>query len=439
MKNLISVPFIVRLLAILLLELRVFTAMGQEGSQGNATIFSGAQMTFFGNHNFVAGGSGTQPGIIGTVRTAPYGILNFAATATTHTGAGDASHVDGYVRKLGAGLFIFPAGDNGQYGPFAASADGTTGAYFFGDPTTAVTSNLGGGNYPVLPAGGPFPSATFAGGLTAVSTTEYWDIDGANATSITLTWDAGSGVTALTGGTLNLLSITAWNGTNWVPLPSTVDVTSVLGGASTLTAGSITTTGTIVPDTYTAYTIGALNFPLPVDLLSFNAYKDRGNTQVIWKTGSEINASHFIIEHSDPANTRWSGIGTVTARGGTATVADYTFTHLSPVNGIHYYRLKMVDIGGTFSYSPVRTVYFNEKSNLVIYPNPAANMVYIQSANPGLIKGVRLIDMAGKEVKSSFPLLNSTMDISNAATGTYFLQVVYHDGSIDSHKLSIVK
>jgi hypothetical protein len=146
MNQSIIKPFIIRLLVILVLMLRIFIVHGQQGSQGNTTIFSGAQMTFFGNHDFIAGGNGTQPGIIGTVRTAPYGILNFASAATTHANASDASHVDGYVRKLGAGAFIFPVGDNGQYGPFAASADGTTGAYFFTDPTTAITSDLGGGN-----------------------------------------------------------------------------------------------------------------------------------------------------------------------------------------------------------------------------------------------------------------------------------------------------
>src|SRR4051812_9401150 len=87
----------------LTLLLLAHLARAQEGSQGNTTIFGGAQATFFGNHNFLTGGGSTQPGVIGTVRSAPFGVLNFASTATGHIGANDANHVDGYVRKLGTG------------------------------------------------------------------------------------------------------------------------------------------------------------------------------------------------------------------------------------------------------------------------------------------------------------------------------------------------
>ncbi len=246
-----SIPFVVVLLVLAL------SARAQEGSLGNTTIFGGAQMTFFGNHNFLTGGGGSQPGVIGTVRTAPFGILNFATSASATTGSNDANHVDGYVRKFGTDQFIFPTGDNAHYGPFAATADGTMGAYFFVDPTSAVTSNLAGGNYPALPTGGPFPSATKAASLSAVSTREYWDIDGTNATRITLTYSTSSAVGTLTGNTLSRLTIAGWNGTQWVRIPSTVDATSVLGGASALTAGSITTTATLTPNTYTAYTLAA--------------------------------------------------------------------------------------------------------------------------------------------------------------------------------------
>lgn len=240
------------------------TVQAQQASQGNTTIFGGSQMTFFGNHNFITGGQGTQPGIIGTVRTAPFGVLNFAASATGSTGAGDASHVDGYVRKYGTGQFVFPTGDNGHYGPFAATADGTLGAYFFTDPNSATTSNLAGGNYPALPNGGPFSTASKAATLSTVSTQEYWDIDGATATTITLTWSAASAIGSLTGNDLSKLTIAGWNGSQWVALPSAVDGSALLGGSSSLTAGSISTTSAVTPNGYSAYTFAATAAPAPV-------------------------------------------------------------------------------------------------------------------------------------------------------------------------------
>lgn len=239
-----------------------YTAKAQEGSQGNTTIFGGGQMTFFGSHNFLTGGGGAQPGIILTERAAGnFGVLNFSGTNLTATGANDANYVDGYVRKYGTGQFIFPVGDNSNLGQFAASASGTMGAYFFADPTTAVTSNLfpPGTPYPALPAGGPFPATTKSVQLTAVSTIEYWDIDGTNATPITLTWDANSNLTGLlTNEAMPYLTIAGWNGTQWVKIPSSIDEESILNNEfSDINAGSITTTIPIVPNTYTAYTFAS--------------------------------------------------------------------------------------------------------------------------------------------------------------------------------------
>jgi hypothetical protein len=237
-------------------------ARAQEGSQGNTTIFGGAEMTFFGNHNFVTGGGGTQPGVILTQRaTGNFGILSYSGNNLTATGVSNTGYVDGYVKKYGTGQFIFPVGDNGNAGQFAASADGTMGAYFFANPQTAITSNLfTGGNYPALPTGGPFPigMTTRGAGIKAVSNVEYWDIDGATATPITLTWDAGSNVATLTGSILSTLTIVGWDGSKWVRIPSIVDATSILGGPSAVTGGSITTQLPIVPNTYIAYTLAGV-------------------------------------------------------------------------------------------------------------------------------------------------------------------------------------
>ncbi|PQA56091.1 hypothetical protein [Siphonobacter curvatus] len=255
-------PALTGCLAVFCLMASNLSTFAQQGSQGNTTIFGGAQMTVFGAHNFANGGSGVQPGIVNTIRTAPYGVLNFG-TAATSSGASDAAHVDGYVQKFGTTSFVFPVGDNGQYGPFAAAADGTTGAYFHVDPSSAITSMVGGGNYPVLPTGGPFATSSKATDVTTVSTKEYWDIDGTNATKITLTWDAISDVTTLTGSSLTKLGIVGWNGAQWVKIPATVDATSILGGTSSLTAGSITTNTALAPNTYTAYTLASVVNAVP--------------------------------------------------------------------------------------------------------------------------------------------------------------------------------
>ncbi len=241
----------------------IFWSIGlfaQSSSEGNTYVDADGEMALFSAHSFVNGGTGALPGIIGTGRDVLTARLSFT-TGSSWTGAADNAHVDGYVRTYQTGAFIFPIGDNGNYSPAAVSASSfanpTDAAYFNTDPNSAITTNLKGGNHATLPAGAPFSTILFNNAnLTAVSTKEYWDINGTTAATISLTWDAYSDIATLTGSTLANLTIAGWDGTEWVAIPATVDANSILGGASTLTAGSITTDAAITPNTYTAYTFG---------------------------------------------------------------------------------------------------------------------------------------------------------------------------------------
>jgi hypothetical protein len=417
---------------IFLLTLSVFSAEAQQGSQGNTFIFGGAEMTFFGSHDFENGGNGALPGIIGTVRTAPFGVLNFAPDATSHTGGSDEAHVDGYVRKYGSDQFLFPTGDNGRYGPFAAS-NGTMGAYYYGNATTAVTSNLAGGNYPVLPAGGPFSTASYAGRLNNVSPIEYWDIDGTNPTRITLVWDATSDITTLTNDELDKLTIAGWNGTQWVDIPSTVDASAIQGGSSSLTAGSITTIAPIVPNTYTAYTFASLVTSLPVTLETFVVHKEGNTVQLLWTTSEETNSDFYGVEHSTEGKA-WQNIGTVRASAESRTEKKYKFDHTMPSAGNNYYRLKMVDKDQSFIYSPLRSIVFEM---IGAYPNPAVD--HINISNPKQIQKLEIMDLLGQSIYKTETVKNGTgiVNLPPLNQGLYMLITTDIYGQVVTQKLLI--
>jgi hypothetical protein len=244
-----------------LMLLMQLVAVGQSGSFGNTFIFSGAEMGVIGvQHNFQNGGSGVLAGIVGTERTSAQGYLSFSGAASW-TGAADNAHVDGYVKTYMTTAFTFPIGDNAKYRPAAVSiasvASPADAAYFGVSASTAITTSLKGGNEPILPTGATFSTASKDVNLSAVDNVEYWDINGATSAKITLTWDANSAVGTLTSSNLSSLTIVGWDGSKWVVIPSTVDVTSLLGGASSLTSGSITTNATVSPNTYNVYTLGS--------------------------------------------------------------------------------------------------------------------------------------------------------------------------------------
>lgn len=412
-------------------------AQAQEGSQGNTTIFGGAQMTFFSNHNFVTGGGGAQPGVILTERaTGNFGVLNFAGDNLTSSGASDAGYVDGYVRKYGAGTFVFPVGDNGALGQFAASADGTAGAYFHADANAAVTSNLfTGSNYAALPSGGPFATSSIGTNVEVVSTIEYWDIDGANATPLTLTWDTGSAIASLTGGNLAKLTIAGWNGTQWVAIPSKVDVTSILGGSSSLTDGSITTLSPLAPDSYTAYTFASLILPLPVTLTRFTAVAEGKAVLLAWATTEETNSDRFEIERSSDGK-KWGRIGTVASSGESKVLVNYFYADNAPLAGENLYRLKMVDKDDTYAYSAIRNVQIKGEA-IRPYPNPVSDKLLIDSY--AKVKEVSVKNAAGQYLLQIQKVSSDGIDVSRLTPGVYIVTLALFDGTISTHKVAVTR
>jgi hypothetical protein len=231
----------------------------QSASFGSSYAYGGGITSIVGQHDFQTGNGTISLGIIGSERStnSSYGFLQGASWLN----ASDNAFIDGYATTYGTGAFTFPIGDNGKYRPAAVSAAATalpaSAAYYGVDPTTAITTALQGGNEIALPTGAPFAITAKGSGVSSVTNKEYWDIKGATAAKISLTWNANSAISTLTSATLANLTIVGWNGTQWVKIPSTVDATSIFGAASTITEGSITTDAAITPNTYTVYSFGS--------------------------------------------------------------------------------------------------------------------------------------------------------------------------------------
>ena len=143
--------------------------------------------------------------------------------------------------------------------------------------------------------------------------------------------------------------------------------------------GTANTSGSITSNTFSNFngmftlansTLGTN--PLPITLLDFKATAASESVLLNWATASEENASHFEIE-SSPDATHFMTMGTVLAHGNSSQPLVYSFTDKYPVDGTIYYRLKMVDIDGSYTYSPVRAVKYLQPRQVNIWPNPASN------------------------------------------------------------------
>jgi hypothetical protein len=118
-----------------------------------------------------------------------------------------------------------------------------------------------------------------------------------------------------------------------------------------------------------------------------------------WETANEINTSTYVVERSING-TDFKQIGAVPAKGNSANSYSYidhnAANQLSPVL---YYRLKVLDVNGSFNYSKVVTVNFNTSSNVVIYPNPIHDVLKIKlSLSRAQNLQINVTDMNGRIV-----------------------------------------
>ncbi|MEO6316315.1 MAG: T9SS type A sorting domain-containing protein [Chitinophagaceae bacterium] len=164
------------------------------------------------------------------------------------------------------------------------------------------------------------------------------------------------------------------------------------------------------------------NAALPVKLTFFNASSETGQSLLQWKTASEINSSHFTVQHSMDA-INWQSIGTVKAAGQSSITRAYQFTHTSPGKGSNYYRLLQVDADGKTVASAVKQVYFGKAGNAQLYPNPARASVQVLLPGTGAAT-VTLFNASGQPVyQQSGSGDKMQLSIGNLSKGIYQVQI----------------
>ncbi len=154
---------------------------------------------------------------------------------------------------------------------------------------------------------------------------------------------------------------------------------------------------------------------LPLRLLSFAANAHNKTNLLQWVTAREVNTAYFAIERSADGK-KYAAIGKVAA--GTN---NYSYTDEHPLRGYNYYRLKMVDKDGRFTYSDVRLV--NQDFNgFSLYPNPAHDHFVISGTN---LQWLTIADLAGHVVKQQMlgNVAFANISLDGLAKGVYMVQV----------------
>jgi hypothetical protein len=94
-------------------------------------------------------------------------------------------------------------------------------------------------------------------------------------------------------------------------------------------------------------------------------------------------------------------IGVVDSKGNSTSEQKYNFTDIeNNKSGVRYYRLKMIEADGNYTYSAVRAVMFNNEITWQVFPNPSKgvfNLVYQLNGEESVI--IKVFNIDGKLVK----------------------------------------
>jgi hypothetical protein len=184
------------------------------------------------------------------------------------------------------------------------------------------------------------------------------------------------------------------------------------------------------------------NGTLPVVLTDFKVNENGSAVAISWKTATELNSSHFIVERSTDGKD-WIAIGTIQAAGNVSIEQSYSFTDAAPADGINYYRLRIVDIDNSYKLSLIKTASFKATDLVMITsPNPATSFLNINVSTPGNQPyRLRLVNRSGQVVydqKQTASTKRLQVNVSNFAEGTYFVEVANAVGLRKINQVMIV-
>lgn len=167
--------------------------------------------------------------------------------------------------------------------------------------------------------------------------------------------------------------------------------------------------------------------PLPINLSNFSVTSEENSkVRLNWITESEINSDYFGVEYSSDGRD-FLELNQVQGAGTTYETQNYHFLHEKANTGINYYRLRMIDLDGTFTYSPIEAIRLESDSKVVIRPSIAKSRIelLVDSVNGQEVE-IEVINSMGqtvldKKIESGIEKLD--FDIDELHKGHYFVRV----------------
>lgn len=263
--------------------------------------------------------------------------------------------------------------------------------------------------------------------------------------------------------TLNSNSTYSFSVTATSPVGSTISYqwsSTVNGNFSNPTGASTNfTTGKVYSDTTATITClitdacGRSTFitkpiqvlvALPVSLINFVAEINNNHVRLVWSTASEENVLRYEIEKSVDGD-NFDLVGSLYAHGNSNSLIDYEYSDIGTRNinnGILYYRLKIIDADGNFSFCPAIEVTLSKSGtgSVSVKPVPSSGVINIElPTNYSMYLSFEIVDVYGRTVVDAIQpeIINNRtlkLDISKYTNGLYFINLREKSGKYSKAK-----
>lgn len=187
----------------------------------------------------------------------------------------------------------------------------------------------------------------------------------------------------------------------------------------------------LIIDDVSIYTcVGGAFAVLPVEMIDFQVVKKGSGAMLNWATQSETNNRGFDIE-AKGADGQFRKIGFQAGNGTTHELSQYQFGVSNLAAGMHYFRLKQIDMNGEFTYSPIRSLWISDGPQVKVFPNPSTDLVHFETfLNKESQLGLEVSNIAGQvihqisEDRFAKGHFKWSMNVASLPAGVYFYRLV---------------
>jgi len=160
---------------------------------------------------------------------------------------------------------------------------------------------------------------------------------------------------------------------------------------------------------------------LPLKIVSFTGSVQENFNLLKWETTDEQNTKEFDIERATDG-IHFSQVAIIPANN-TSGDNYYSFTDNARANENFFYRLKMVDLDGHYTYSITVKLSDRQNSQIIISPNPVRNLMTLQNIpGPGMIEVLNVQGKIIQRVYTNGP--SQVINMANSSRGLYVLKYV---------------